>query len=87
MTAFKRMWIIVVAVVGLCGCAVPESVRQEAIANCLQVGISESDRQFPICARSYGLQRQEGALNQNFKNEYDASENDRAMRRRRDIFR
>jgi hypothetical protein len=79
--------LIVGAVVGLCGCATSESVRQAAIANCLQVGISENDPQFPICARSYGLQQQDAALNQNFKNEYDMKLRDSRLRRREDVFR
>ena len=80
-------WIIVGAVVGLCGCAAPGSVREEAIANCQQVGIAQSDPQFPICARSYALQQQDSSLNQNFKNVYDARLRDSRLRRREDVFR
>ena len=85
MSVFK--WIIVVAGIGLCGCAAPESVRQEAVANCLQVGITQNDPQFPICARSYALQQQDSVLNQNYKNKYDATLQDSRLRRREDVFR
>ena len=83
----KSMWIIIVAVVGLGGCAAPESVQQDAIANCLQVGIAENDPQYPICTRSYALQQQDLALNQNYNIQDDMREQDRRLRRRQDVFR
>ena len=68
----RNILVLVCAVIGLGACAVPESVQQSAIKNCLQVGIAQSDPQFPICARSYALQQQDGALNQNYRIEQDA---------------
>jgi len=75
------------AVIGLNACAAPESVRLAAIQNCLQVGITRDDPQFPICARSYGLQQQEGTLTQNYKTEYDPNQRYRGIRHRQDVFR
>ena len=74
---------------GLGACAAPESVQQAAIQNCLQVGITQSDPQFPTCTRSYALQRQDGALNQNY-NLYtiqeDLKQEDWRLNRRQDAF-
>jgi hypothetical protein len=78
----RKILVAAGAVIGLSACAAPESVRQAAITHCLQVGITESDPQFPVCARSYGLQQQEGALSQNFKTEYDPNQRYRGIRRR-----
>ena len=75
------------AAIGLNACAAPESVQLAAIQNCLQVGITQSDQQFPICARSYALQQQDGALNQNYNIQEDMRERDRRLRRRQDVFR
>jgi hypothetical protein len=82
----RNILVLVCAVIGLGACAVPESVQQSAIKNCLQVGIAQSDPQFPICARSYALQQQDGALNQNYRIEQDARD-DRSIRRRLDVLR
>jgi uncharacterized protein YecT (DUF1311 family) len=82
----RNILALVCAVIGLVACAVPESVQQSAIKNCLQVGIAQSDPQFPICARSYALQQQDGALNQNYGIEQDARD-DRSIRRRLDVLR
>ena len=83
----RKILVAACAVIGLSNCAAPESVQQAAITNCLQVGITESDPQFPICARSYALQQQEGALTQNYRIEYDPNQRDRGIRRRADVFR
>jgi len=83
----RKILVVACAVIGLSGCAAPESVRQAAIQNCLQVGISQSDPQFPVCARSYGLQAQDGALSQNYKTEYDPNQRYRGIRHRQDVFR
>jgi hypothetical protein len=82
----RKILVSVCAVMGLGACAVPESVQKSAIENCLQVGIAQSDPQFPICARSYALQQQDGALNQNYRIEEDSRE-DRFIRRRQDVLR
>ena len=91
MTVSKSMrWIVVGAVVGVCGCAASEGVRQAAIENCLRVGIAENDPQFPICARSYALQQQDGALNQNYNLytiQQDMKQSDWRLNRRQDVFR
>jgi hypothetical protein len=83
----RKILVVAGAAIGLSACASPETVRQAAIYNCLQVGITESDPQFPICARSYALQQQEGALTQNFKAEYDPNQRYRGIRHRADVFR
>ena len=87
----RKILVMACAVIGLSGCAAPESVRQAAIQNCLQVGISQSDPQFPVCARSYALQQQDGALNRTYRIEDDAREHDRdrdhRFRNRGDVFR
>ena len=86
----RKIFIPVCALMGLSACAVPESVQQSAIASCLQVGITQSDPQFPVCARSYALQKQDAALNQNFNLQEDMREQnlqDRRVRRREDVFR
>ncbi len=79
------------ALTGLGACAAPESVQQAAIQNCLQVGITQSDPQFPTCTRSYALQQQDGALNRTYRIEDDAREQDRdrdhRFRNRGDVFR
>ena len=67
----RKIIVATCALMGLSGCAAPESVQQAAIQNCLQVGITQNDPQFPICARSYALQQQDGALNQNYKTNQD----------------
>jgi hypothetical protein len=77
------------ALMGLSACAGQESVRQAAIDNCLRVGITQSDPEFPVCARSYALQQQDGALSRNYDLLEDMRERDRdpRMRRRADVFR
>jgi hypothetical protein len=82
----RKIFVSACALIGLSACAVPESVQQAAIANCLQVGITQSDPQFPVCARSYSLQKQDGALIENYRNEEDVRA-DRSMRRREDVLR
>ena len=88
-SVFKPMRGMIVAsgLIGLCGCAADESVRQDAIANCLQVGIAENDPQFPICTRSYALQQQDAALNRNYGIQEDMKERDRRSLRKQDVFR
>ena len=89
MTVWKSM-IIVGAVAGLCGCAASEGVQQAAIENCLRVGIAKDDPQFPICARSYALQQQDEALNQNYNLytiQHDMKQEDWRLNRRQDPFR
>ena len=87
----RKMLVSVVAVMGLSACAAPEGVQQAAIQNCLQVGIAQNDPQFPVCARSYALQQQDGALNRTYRIEDDAREQDRdrdhRFRNRGDVFR
>jgi uncharacterized protein YecT (DUF1311 family) len=83
----RKILVAACAVIGLNACAAPESVQQAAIQNCLQVGIAQNDPQFPICARSYALQQQDGALNQNYNIQEDMRERDRRFRRREDVFR
>jgi hypothetical protein len=85
----RKMIVAMWALMGLTGCASSESVRQAAIDNCLRVGISQSDPDFPICARSYALQKQDGALYQNYVFQDDMRERDRdpRQRRRADAFR
>lgn len=80
-----------VALMGLSACAGQESVRQAAIDSCLRVGITQSDPEFPVCARSYALQQQDGALYRSYDLQEDMRERDRdrdpRMRRRADVFR
>ncbi len=42
----RNIFIVVTAGLALCGCATPQSVQRQAIANCQAVGISESDPEF-----------------------------------------
>ena len=85
----RKILVSVCALMGLGACAGQEGVRQAAIQNCLQVGITQSDPDFPVCTRSYTLQQQDGQLYRN----YDAQEDmryrdvDPRMRRRLDVFR
>ncbi len=83
----RKSLVAACAVMALNACAAPESVRQAAIQNCLQVGITESDPQFATCTQSYGLQQQDGALSQNYKTEYDPNQRYRGIRHRQDVFR
>lgn len=85
----RKIIVATCVVMGLSGCAGHESVQQAAIQNCLQVGISQSDPEFPVCARSYALQKQDGALYQNYDLLEDMRERNRdpRMRRRADVFR
>ena len=83
----RKIIVVTCAAMGLGACAAPEGVQQAAIQNCLQVGISQNDPQFPTCTRSYALQRQDGALNQNY-NLYtiqeDLKQRDWRLNRRQD---
>jgi len=85
----RKMLVSVAAVMGLSACAGSESVQQAAVQNCLQVGIAQSDPQFPTCTRSYALQQQDGALNRNY-NLYtiqeDLKQSDWRLNRRQDAF-
>jgi hypothetical protein len=75
---------------GLSACAGPESVQQAAVQNCLQVGITQSDPQFPTCTRSYALQQQDAALNRNYNLQTiqkDMRQQDWRLNRRQDVFR
>jgi hypothetical protein len=85
----RKIIVTTLALMGLGACASQESVQQAAIQNCLQVGISQSDPEFPVCARSYALQQQDGALYRNYDLLEDMRERDRdpRMRRRADVFR
>jgi hypothetical protein len=85
----RKIVVATCALMGLSACAVPEGVQQAAIQNCLQVGIAQSDPEFPVCARSYALQQQDGALYRNYDRQEDMRERDLdpRMRRRADVFR
>jgi len=85
----RKILVATWALMGLGACAAPESVQQAAIQNCLQVGITQSDPQFPTCTRSYALQRQDGALNQNYNLytiQQDLKQEDWRLNRRQDAF-
>jgi hypothetical protein len=85
----RKIIVATCALMGLGACAGQESVRQAAIDSCLRVGITQSDPEFPVCARSYALQQQDGALYRNYDLLEDMRERDRdpRMRRRADVFR
>ena len=83
----RKIIVVACSVVGLYGCASGEDLRQSAVDNCLKVGIAQNDPQFPVCARSYALQQQDGALNQNYNIQEDIRESDRRIRRRQDVLR
>ena len=85
----RKIIVATCALMGLTGCAASESVQQAAIQNCLQVGITQSDPQFATCTRSYALQRQDGALNQNYNLytiQQDMKQQDWRLNRRQDAF-
>jgi hypothetical protein len=61
------------ALLVLSACATPESLRQQAIANCQAVGISESDPQFATCTYAYTRAHLENRLENSYRDALDAA--------------
>ena len=61
------------ALLTLCGCATPESLQRQAIANCQAVGISESDPQFATCTYAYTRTHLENRLANSYRDALDAA--------------
>ncbi len=58
-----RIIIVIVAAIGVCGCAADrELLRQEAINQCQAVGITEKDPQFATCLQAMTLTQREDEL-------------------------
>jgi hypothetical protein len=69
-----------IAFLALFGCATPESLRQQAIANCQAVGISESDPEFANCTYAYTRAHLENRLETSYRDALDASPPNRQRR-------
>ena len=69
-----------IALLALCGCATPQSVQRQAIANCQAVGISESDPQFVNCTYAYTRAHLENRLETSYRDALDASPPNRQRR-------
>ena len=67
------------ALLTLCGCATPESVQRQAIANCNAVGIGESDPQFANCTYAYRRTYLEDRLDNSFHDALNATPDDRRI--------
>ena len=61
------------ALLALCGCATPESLQRQAIANCQAVGISASDPQFATCTYAYARTQLEKRLENSYRDALDAA--------------
>lgn len=70
--AMRKSIIACVALLALSACATPESVRQQAIANCQAVGISESDPQFANCTYAYTRTHLENRLENSYRDALEA---------------
>ena len=68
------------AIFTVCGCAAPESVQRQAIANCQAVGISEKDPQFATCTHAYRRTYMEDRLETSFHDALNAVPEDRRIR-------
>lgn len=69
-----------IALLALCGCATPQSVQRQAIANCQAVGISESDPEFANCTYAYTRAHLENRLETSYHDALDATPPNRVRR-------
>ena len=76
----RKCIIACLALLGLTACATPESLRQQAIANCQAVGISESDPQFANCTYAYTRAHLEHRLENSYRDALDAAPANRQRR-------
>jgi len=68
------------ALLALNGCATPESLHRQAIANCQAVGISDSDPQFANCTYAYTRAHLENRLGNAYRDALDAAPPNRQRR-------
>lgn len=57
----RQIFVVVLAAGALAACA-SDGMKEAAVRQCALVGISPSDPQFDLCARSYTLQANQGTL-------------------------
>ena len=76
----RRIMMAGFALLTLCGCATPESVQRQAIANCQAVGIGEKDPQFATCTYAYRRTYLEDRLEGSFHDALNAAPEDRRIR-------
>ncbi len=69
----RKSMIACLALLALCGCATPQSVQRQAIANCQAVGISESDPEFATCTYAYARTHLENRLEMSYHDALDAA--------------
>jgi len=69
----RNIFIVGLTSLALCGCATPQSVQRQAIANCQAVGISESDPQFATCTYAYARAHLENRLETSYHDALDAA--------------
>jgi hypothetical protein len=76
----RNIVIAAFAVIGLWGCATPESVHRQAANNCQAVGITQKDPQFQTCTQAYTRQHLENRLEQSYHDALNAVPDDRRIR-------
>lgn len=76
-----RKIFLAVAVLGVCGCAAPETFQQQAANNCQSVGIGEKDPQFETCVFAFRRAYLEGRLERSFHDLNTSTEEARTVRR------
>jgi len=76
----RNVFIVGLTGLALSGCATDESVQRQAIANCQEVGISESDPQFATCTYAYTRAHLENRLETSYRDALDASPPNRQRR-------
>ena len=62
----RTLFVIVIAGLGLCGCATDENVIREARASCQGVGITEKDPQFGVCTQAMSRQHLEDRIQETY---------------------
>ncbi len=76
-----RIIIVIVAAIGVCGCAADrELLRQEAINQCQAVGITEKDPQFATCMQAMILTQREDQLTWAYHSMLNLTPSDRNTR-------